>query len=436
MAGNSNTDESVTGPVADPVLSDNQAAETTNDIVDVLQKSTATVSKIYSVLFSKSKAEFMQDLSENNRYVRDVMFVIMKRRKPSTQYGNLVERRATENIKDTLLKDIYSIFCYGEGSTNSLPKNLFKADCFLLSSGTQTGLCIDSPTATLADLNVLKTQLLQKVAELRNDFLNVSTSQCVSPTVVGNVVDLRPINSEQTGLAEVIRTRPMNPPTIDLSYVEDHEAVERTKSQKILVAGDSRYEVSSSLTLGCWNVQYLKTAQLYFKSLISCFDVLAISEHCLFEEQLDFFDKISNSSHNYTAVCSNDNPHLLSGKNAHGGVALLWKHTFDNFITPLKNINSDRIVGIRCDFPNCPLLFILGVYLPSASHDKTEYDEYFDHLWSLYDSLSIQGVVVALGDFNGDLGNSLGDKGKHAPNSRGLKLLELCSHFIFALLIF
>ena len=176
-------------------------------------------------------------------------------------------------------------------------------------------------------------------------------------------------------------------------------------------------------------MQYLKTAQLYFKSLISCFDVLAISEHCLFEEQLDFFDKISNSSHNYTAVCSNDNPHLLSGKNAHGGVALLWKHTFDNFITPLKNINSDRIVGIRCDFPNCPLLFILGVYLPSASHDKTEYDEYFDHLWSLYDSLSIQGVVIALGDFNGDLGNSLGDKGKHAPNSRGLKLLELCSHF-------
>ena len=66
----------------------------------------------------------MQDLSENNnaaelRYVCDMMFVIMKRRKPSTQYGNLVERRATENIKDTLLKDIYSIFCYGEGSTNS-----------------------------------------------------------------------------------------------------------------------------------------------------------------------------------------------------------------------------------------------------------------------------------------------------------------------------
>ena len=67
--------------------------------------------------------------------------------------------------------------------------------------------------------------------------------------------------------------------------------------------------------------------------------------------------------------------------------------------------------------------------MPSASHDKTEHDEYFDHLWSLYDSLSVQGVVIALGDFNRDSGNSLGDKGKHAPDSRGLKLLELCNHF-------
>ena len=97
-------DESVTGPVADLFFSDHKVAETINDIVGVLQKSTATVSKIYSVLFSRSKAEFMKDLSENYnvaelRYVRDMMFVIMKRRKPSTQYRYLVERRATENIR-------------------------------------------------------------------------------------------------------------------------------------------------------------------------------------------------------------------------------------------------------------------------------------------------------------------------------------------------
>ena len=94
---------------------------------------------------------------------------------------------------------------------------------------------------------------------------------------------------------------------------------------------------------------------------------------------------------------------------AHGGVALLWKRSFDNFISPLKNISSDRMLQIRCDFPNSNPLFILGVYLPSASHNITEFNKYVDHLWALYDSLSVNGFVIVMGNFSGDLGNSLGD---------------------------
>ena len=109
--------------------------------------------------------------------------------------------------------------------------------------------------------NRVKTQLLQKVAELRNDFLNVSTSQRVSPTVVGNVVDLRPINSEQPGLAEVIRTRPINPPTIDLSDVEDHKAVERTKSRKILVAGDSLLRRVNQSKMNVGNIESIEVTE-------------------------------------------------------------------------------------------------------------------------------------------------------------------------------
>ena len=40
-----------------------------------------------------------------------------------------------------------------------------------------------------------------------------------------------------------------------------------------------------------------------------------------------------------------------------------------------------------------------------------------------------------MGDINGDLGNSLGDKGKREPNERGLKLLVLQMFLILALLI-
>ena len=41
------------------------------------------------------------------------------------------------------------------------------------------------------------------------------------------------------------------------------------------------------------------------------------------------------------------------------------------------------------------------------------------------------GFIIVMGDFNGDLGNSLGDKAKHEPNQRGLKLLDFANYFNF-----
>ena len=39
------------------------------------------------------------------------------------------------------------------------------------------------------------------------------------------------------------------------------------------------------------------------------------------------------------------------------------------------------------------------------------------------------GVVLIMGYFNGELGNSQGDKGKREPNLRGLKLLDFANYF-------
>ena len=41
--------------------------------------------------------------------------------------------------------------------------------------------------------------------------------------------------------------------------------------------------------------------------------------------------------------------------------------------------------------------------------------------------LSPDSYVIVLGDFNGDIGNSLGEKGKKEPNQWGLKLTEFAS---------
>ena len=176
-------------------------------------------------------------------------------------------------------------------------------------------------------------------------------------------------------------------------------------------------------------MQYFKAAQLYFKSIIDQFDILAISEHSLFEEQLGIIKTATDGTYNYHAVSASDNPRIISGEQAHGGVALLWKNSINDFVTPIKSIQSDRIVGIKCEFSGCRPLFILGVYLPSNNHTLDEFQECLDLLWALYESLSADGFVIVLGDVNGDFGNCLGVRGKKEPNVRGKLLIDFANFF-------
>ena len=111
------------------------------------------------------------------------------------------------------------------------------------------------------------------------------------------------------------------------------------------------------------------------------------------------------------------------------GVALLWKYSINDFVTPIKSILSDRIVGIKCEFSGCRPLFILGVYLPSSNHTLDEFQECLDFLWALYESLSADGFVIVLGDVNGDFGNCLGVRGKKEPNVRGKLLTDFANFF-------
>ena len=113
-------------------------------------------------------------------------------------------------------------------------------------------------------------------------------------------------------------------------------------------------------------MQYFKTVQLYFKSIINSFDILALSEHCLFEEQHSLLKTVTDGAYNYHAASSCDNPCIAGGQRVHGGVTLLWRYSIDDFVSPIKNIDSNRIVGIKYELNGIKPLFILSVYLPSV----------------------------------------------------------------------
>ena len=50
--------------------------------------------------------------------------------------------------------------------------------------------------------------------------------------------------------------------------------------------------------------------------------------------------------------------HVLKASVPHGGVALFWKNTLDDVVSPLEEIDLDRIVAIRCHVNDVNLLFI------------------------------------------------------------------------------
>ena len=116
-------------------------------------------------------------------------------------------------------------------------------------------------------------------------------------------------------------------------------------------------------------MQYFRTAQIYLKNIINKFHIFAISEHCLFTEQLDLLKQCTDYRYNCTAVSSDHNSLILSGKRGHGGVAIFWDMSHNDYVEPLSGIDCDRIVEIKYNFPNLWPFFVLAVYLPSSNHD-------------------------------------------------------------------
>ena len=156
----------------------------------IVQRSTMTVSRIYNELFEKPKSDFLAELSgicdiAELKFIRDTMYSVIKRRAASGQLGPLVERKSGD-LKDKLLKDIYYLYLFGEGTINSLPKNMIKVDTKFVSQETQTESvsCLGgSLFATKAELENLKVEILGRISTLQQTLLPNSNQSCSTSSV-------------------------------------------------------------------------------------------------------------------------------------------------------------------------------------------------------------------------------------------------------------
>ena len=63
-------------------------------------------------------------------------------------YCTVKRRTASGDLKEKLLKDIYNLYLFGEGTITSLPKNMLKTDTKFVNQGIQTDT-VTCPGGTL-----------------------------------------------------------------------------------------------------------------------------------------------------------------------------------------------------------------------------------------------------------------------------------------------
>ena len=159
------------------------------------------------------------------------------------------------------------------------------------------------------------------------------------------------------------------------------------------------------------------------------FNFFGISEHGLDKDQLCLLQPINFlPEFNCLAVSSNDNPDFFDSHHGHGSVALLWQVKFNDFITPI-HIDSDCIVGVKFSPSKENTFHLLSVYLPTSSHPIVDFRDVLDLLWALTDTCLQDDPAFLLGDFNADLGDSVGSRGTYLVTARGKLLLEFIQNF-------
>ena len=175
------------------------------------------------------------------RYVRDMMFSIIKRRTKSNQLAPLVERKSGEHLKDKLIKDIYNLYCLGEGSLTSLPKHMLKSESRFVSQELQTDNVLSKSLFFFlfffSELDDVKIELLEKLTRLKQDLLD-QNERFGSSERVGIVHDDNPTPTVNSGASSQPSPMLQNTPSSVDSGPADFQP-QPEKSRKILIAGDS-----------------------------------------------------------------------------------------------------------------------------------------------------------------------------------------------------
>ncbi|MCU7811905.1 MAG: hypothetical protein KZQ77_11825 [Candidatus Thiodiazotropha sp. (ex Notomyrtea botanica)] len=130
-------------------------------------------------------------------------------------------------------------------------------------------------------------------------------------------------------------------------------------------------------------------------------DFCGISEHWLFEKDLNFLNMI-DSNYRSHSVSDSSLRYPNNRRVGKGGVAIMWHKDYDSYVTPLE-IYDDRIVGIQIELSELCFIYMFQVYLPCSNHSIQSYKRYLEKMDNILSTYSDMGMIILLGDFNANI---------------------------------
>lgn len=188
-------------------------------------------------------------------------------------------------------------------------------------------------------------------------------------------------------------------------------------SSDIMLSDDT-----NAVRLAAWNCRGIKGAGPYMQSLMKRCDVIALSEHKLYEAELGLLNEISSEFQAFGRSSEDLSGSKYGYVPGHCGVALLWRNSIASQVKPLPNLGTDRICAIQLCLSGQGRrdMFIVSVYMPQSKCVISNYQDHVDVLYSIIDVCSRDGDVVIVGDWNAHFGEEFGGRawGKTSKNAK------------------
>ena len=178
----------------------------------------------------------------------------------------------------------------------------------------------------------------------------------------------------------------------------------------------------ANLRISCWNSRGLTAAIPYLREIMNNSDIVCISEHWLHNNCLNALDNISNDFYSLGRSSNSSTEESYGKKRGTGGVAIFWRKCLPG-ISPLLEIGHDRFCGIRIQLVNDNVLNVYSVYMPASGFGEN-LSEVLDELSGVLDANDEYTYNLLCGDFNGDMGQKGGIRGKGVSTKAGETVLE------------